>query len=235
MGGGPVCPDASIPCGYVGNEQTPNWDNDLGTYRIRVEFEPQLDLDNSTILGHDDEAPLHPGIPYTAQIVLSDRNGWQDIQYIQLALGGDFDDDDTSMFISLTMGADGAPVAVMESGSENIAVSNLYSSVSLDEQNSSIIKILARFQMTWTFPESFDTDSSSLFIPKLLVTDLPCNEEKYNRALKPKQVWQMMLGALTMISDLTRWMVTFEQSNYVTEKITTILNLMKLLLVQVKR
>ena len=73
MGGGPVCP-ASIPCGYVEAEQTPNWDNDLGTYRIRVEFEPQLDLDNSTILGHDDEASLHPGIPYTAQIVLSDRN-----------------------------------------------------------------------------------------------------------------------------------------------------------------
>ena len=186
MGGGPVCPDASIPCGYVGNEQTPNWDNDLGTYRIRVEFEPQLDLDNSTILGHDDEAPLHPGIPYTAQIVLSDRNGWQDIQYIQLALGGDFDDDDTSMFISLTMGADGAPVAVMESGSENIAVSNLYSSVSLDEQNSSIIKILARFQMTWTFPESFDTDSSSLFIPKLLVTDLPCNEGEVQPCFETK-------------------------------------------------
>ena len=186
MGGGPVCPDASIPCGYVGNEQTPNWDNDLGTYRIRVEFEPQLDLDNSTILGHDDEAPLHPGIPYTAQVVLSDRNGWQDIQYIQLALGGDFDDDDTSMFISLTMGADGAPVAVMESGSENIAVSNLYSSVSLDEQNSSIIKILARFQMTWTFPESFDTDSSSLFIPKLLVTDLPCNEGEVQPCFETK-------------------------------------------------
>ena len=111
MGGGPVCPDSNIACGYVPGEVLPDWDNDLGTYKIRVEFEPELDLDNSTILGHDDQAPLHPGIPYTAQIVLSDRNGWEDIQYIQLALGGDFDDDETSLFISLTKGIDGQPVA----------------------------------------------------------------------------------------------------------------------------
>tara|TARA_B100001093_G_scaffold78817_3_gene70077 strand:- start:18306 stop:23729 length:5424 start_codon:yes stop_codon:yes gene_type:complete len=175
MGGGPVCPDSSLPCGYVPGETAPNWDNDLGTYQIRVEFEPQLDLDNSTILGHDDGAPLHPGIPYTAQIVLSDRNGWQDIQYIQLALGGDFDDDESSIYITLSKGLDDAPVASMESGSSNIAVSNLYSSVSLAEENNSIIKISARFQLTWTFPESFDTDGASLIIPKISVTDLPCN------------------------------------------------------------
>lgn len=176
MGGGPVCPDSNIACGYIPGEVVPDWDNDLGTYKIRVEFEPELDLDNSTILGHDDQAPLHPGIPYTAQIVLSDRNGWEDIQYIQLALGGDFDDDETSLFISLTKGIDGEPVAVMTSGSANIAVSNLYSSVDLDENNNSIIKILARFQLTWTFPESFDTNGVSRITPKIMVTDLPCNE-----------------------------------------------------------
>ena len=176
MGGGPVCPDSNTACGYVPGETEPDWDNDLGTYRIRVEFEPELDLDNSTILGHDDSAPLHPGIPYTAQIVLSDRNGWEDIQYIQLALGGDYDDDESSLFISLTKGHDGLPVAVMESGSANIAVSNLYSSVSLDETDNNLIKILARFQLTWTFPEIFDTDGASLIIPKIKVTDLPCND-----------------------------------------------------------
>tara|TARA_B110000483_G_scaffold24056_1_gene28268 strand:- start:2449 stop:7851 length:5403 start_codon:yes stop_codon:yes gene_type:complete len=176
MGGGPVCPDSNVACGYVPGEVVPNWDNDLGTYKIRVEFEPELDLDNSTILGHDDQSPLHPGIPYTAQILLSDRNGWQDIQYIQLALGGDFNDDETSVFISLTKGIDGTPTAIMESGSANIAVSNLYSSVTLDEENNDIIKILARFQLTWTFPESFDTNGENLIIPKILVTDLPCNE-----------------------------------------------------------
>ena len=175
MGGGPVCPVSNIACGYVPGEVVPNWDNDLATYRIRVEFEPELDLDNSTILGHDDQTPLHPGIPYTAQILLSDRNGWQDIQYIQLALGGDFNDDETSMFITLTKGADGDPIAVIESGSANIAVSNLYSSVDIDENNNSIIKILARFQLTWTFPESFDTNGLSQIIPKVMVTDLPCN------------------------------------------------------------
>jgi hypothetical protein len=175
MGGGPVCPDSNVACGYVPGEVVPDWDNDLGTYKIRVEFEPELDLDNSTILGHDDQSPLHPGIPYTAQILLSDRNGWQDIQYIQLALGGDFNDDETSVFISLTKGEDGDPVALMESGSANIAVSNLYSSVDLDEDNNDIIKILARFQLTWTFPESFDTNGENQIIPKILVTDLPCN------------------------------------------------------------
>jgi len=180
MGGGPVCPDSNIACGYVPGEEIPDWDNDLGTYRIRVEFEPELDLDNSTILGHDDQSPLHPGIPYTAQVVLSDRNGWQDIQYIQLALGGNFDDDETSVFISLTRGADGEPIAVMESGSANIAVSNLYSSVDLDETDNNIIKILARFQLTWTFPESFDTNGISMILPKILVTDLPCNEGEEN-------------------------------------------------------
>ena len=70
---------------------------------------------------------------------------------------------------------DGEPVAIMESGSNNIAVSNLYSSVSIDEDNNSIIKILARFQLTWTFPESYDTNGETLVIPKILVTDLPCN------------------------------------------------------------
>lgn len=175
MGQGPVCPDSNQPCGYAPGETEPDWDNDLGTYKIRVEFEPELDLDNSTILGHDDKAALHPGIPYSAQIVLSDRNGWQDIQYVQLALGGDYDDDDTSVFISLMANEDGEPVAIMESGSNNIAVSNLYSSVSIDEDNNSIIKILARFQLTWTFPESYDTNGETLVIPKILVTDLPCN------------------------------------------------------------
>ena len=186
MGRGPVCPDSSQPCGYAPGETQPDWDNDLGTYKIRVEFEPQLDLDNSTILGHDDQAALHPGIPYSAQIVLSDRNGWQDIQYVQLALGGDYDDDDTSVFISLMADENGEPQAVMESGSNNIAVSNLYSSVSLDENNNSIIKILARFQLTWTFPESFDTNGENQVIPKILVTDLPCNEGEVTPCFEAK-------------------------------------------------
>jgi hypothetical protein len=186
MGQGPVCPDSNQPCGYAPGETEPNWDNDLGTYKIRVEFEPELDLDNSTILGHDDKAALHPGIPYSAQIVLSDRNGWQDIQYVQLALGGDYDDDDTSVFISLMADENGEPQAIMESGSDNIAVSNLYSSVSLDENNNSIIKILARFQLTWTFPESFDTNGETRIIPKILVTDLPCNEGEVTPCFEAK-------------------------------------------------
>ena len=148
------------------------------TYFIRQEFEPEVDLGNSSILGHDDYEPLHPGIPYTAQIKLSDTNGWQDIQYVQVALGGNFDDDESSMFISLAMGDDGAPFAVMTSGSDNIAVSNLYSSVSLEENSETVIIIQARFQLTWMFPETYDTDGESHFLPRVKVTDMPCNDNE---------------------------------------------------------
>ena len=178
MGKGPVCPQSTITCGYRPGEVAPDWDADLVTYHIRQEFEPYVDLANSSILGHDDYEPLHPGIPYTAQIKLSDVNGWQDIQYVQLALGGNFDDDESSMFISLAEGEGGLPTAVMTSGSDNIAVSNLYSSVSLEEGNESVIIIQARFQLTWMFPESFDTDGEAHFIPRIRVTDMPCNENE---------------------------------------------------------
>ena len=107
-----------------------------------------------------------------------DINGWQDIQYVQVAFAGDFDDDESSMFISLAKGADGLPVAVMTSGSDNIAVSNLYSTVSLEEGNESVIIIQARFQLTWMFPETYDTDGESHFLPRIKVTDKPCNDNE---------------------------------------------------------
>ena len=178
MGKGPVCPQSTITCGYRPGEVVPDWDNDLVTYHIRQEFEPVVDLGNSSILGHDDYAPLHPGIPYTAQIKLSDINGWQDIQYVQVALGGDFDDDESSLFVSLAEGEDGLPRAVMTAGSTNIAVSNLYSTVDLEEGNESVVIIQARFQLTWMFPESFDTDGESHFLPRIKVTDMPCNDNE---------------------------------------------------------
>ena len=178
MGGGPVCPVSSITCGNRPGEVLPDWEADLVTYHIRQEFEPEVDLGNSSILGHDDYEPLHPGVPYTAQIKLGDTNGWQDIQYVQVALGGDFDDDESSLFISLAEGEDGLPVAVMTSGSDNIAVSNLYSTVSLEEGNDSVVIIQARFQLTWMFPEAYDTDGESHFLPRIKVTDMPCNENE---------------------------------------------------------
>jgi hypothetical protein len=178
MGKGPVCPVSSITCGNRPGEVLPDWDADLVTYHIRQEFEPEVDLGNSSILGHDDYEPLHPGVPYTAQIKLSDTNGWQDIQYVQVALAGDFDDDESSLFITLAEGEDGLPKAVMSSGSDNIAVSNLYSTVSLEEDNESVIIIQARFQLTWMFPEIYDTDGESHFLPRIKVTDMPCNENE---------------------------------------------------------
>ena len=74
----------------------------LETYFIRQEFEPVADLGNGQILGHDDYELPTSGVPYTAQIKLSDITGWQDIQYVQVSLSGDFDDEDSSMFISLS-------------------------------------------------------------------------------------------------------------------------------------
>ncbi len=180
MGGGPVCPEdlGAQNCGTRGaSEVPPDWNADLVTYTVREEFQPELDAANSTIVGHDDESPLHPGVPYTAQITLSDGNGWQDIQQVQFALGGDFDDDDTSIFISLAPDADGLPVAQMSTGGEFLAVSNLYSSVQLDAEDPNRIIISALFQLTWSFPESFDTDGESFIRPKLQVTDQPCGLE----------------------------------------------------------
>ena len=176
MGGGPVCPPTPQVCGYAPGQVMPNWDADASTYRIRQEFAPVVDLTNSSIIGHEDQQPLHPGIMYTAQVVLSDRNGWQDIQFAQFALGEDVDDDETSIFIQLEEDENGMPKAKLESGGEYIAVSNLYSDVSTfgDDENQLLIR--ARFQLTWSFPEIFDTDGAEHFIPILKVTDKPCNE-----------------------------------------------------------
>ena len=179
MGGGPVCPEdlGSSLCGNRPGEVPPDWSADLVTYTVREEFQPELDAANSTIVGHDDEAPLHPGVPYTAQISLSDGNGWQDIQQVQFALGGDFDDEDTSIFITLAPGEDGMPVAQMSTGGEFLAVSNLYSDVQLDAENPNLVVISALFQLTWSFPESFDTDGETFVRPKVKVTDKPCGLE----------------------------------------------------------
>ena len=149
MGGGQFAAQSSgTACGFRPGEVAPDWDADLVTYIIREEFEPVIDATNSTILGHDDQkTSMHPGIQYVAQISLSDGNGWEDINYIQYALGGSFDDDDTSIFISLEEGLDGEPVAVMESGGDGLAVSNLYSSVITSEDNDSIIVIRAQFRV----------------------------------------------------------------------------------------
>ena len=179
MGGGPVCPEdlGSSLCGTRPGEVPPDWSADLVTYTVREEFQPELDAANSTIVGHDDEAPLHPGVPYTAQISLSDGNGWEDIQQVQFALGGDFDDEDTSIFITLAPGEDGLPVAQMSTGGEYLAVSNLYSDVQLDAQDPNTLVISALFQLTWSFPESFDTDGETFVRPKVRVTDQPCGLE----------------------------------------------------------
>ncbi|MBT5183865.1 MAG: hypothetical protein HOM47_01675 [Euryarchaeota archaeon] len=178
MGGAPVCDMSSEQyCGDRPGEVIPEWDNSLSWYVIREEFEPVMDVDNSTIMGHDDLEPLHPGVSYTATFMVSDINGWWDVDYVQLALAGDFDDDETSIFAYLSKTNDGLPELFLESGGSGLAVSNLYSSVILDPENESRMIVSIKFQLTWNFPEIWDTNGESHFIPKVWVEDKPCGLE----------------------------------------------------------
>ena len=173
MGGSPVC-DVESGSTCVGQ---PDWDASLSWYVIREEFEPVIDIDNSTILGHDDLEPLHPGIGYTATFVVSDINGWWDVEYIQLALGGDFDDDETSIYAMISKNSDNLPEIHLQSGGSGLAVSNLYSTASLVPDNQSRLIVSIKFQLTWNFPEIWDTDGESHFIPKVWIEDKPCGLE----------------------------------------------------------
>ena len=187
MGGAPVCDiEPGEFCGDKPGENNPDWENSLSWYVIREEFEPVMDVDNSTITGHDDMAPLHPGISYTATFMVSDINGWWDVEFVQLALGGDFDDDETSIFAYISQDSDGMPQMYLESGGTGLAVSNLYSSIFLDSENSSRMIVSIKFQLTWNFPEIWDTNGEQHFIPKVWIedkscgidVDLPCNIHK---------------------------------------------------------
>ena len=175
MGGGPVCPQSSTKCGTANDEQPPNWDADLSTYIIREEFIPQFDNSNTSIIGHSDQEPLHPGVYYTAQIVVTDRNGWRDIDTIQLTLGNSLSDSDTSMYITLEESIDGQPVVNVESGSQYIAVSNIYSTAEFGNLEQTKLILSIKFQLTWLFLESYDTDGESFFLPHLSVSDAPCS------------------------------------------------------------
>jgi len=172
-GGGPVCPDVPTPCG-IGSAITPDWDADLVTYSIREEFSPLIESINSTLLGHDDESPLHPGTEYVARLLIGDGNGWQDVQSVHLSLIEDFDDERASIWANFTRPEDGH-VMHLESGSTAVAVSNLYSSSSTEPTNNSILYLDIRFQLTWWFPEEFDTNGETTFVPIVKVTDWPCD------------------------------------------------------------
>jgi hypothetical protein len=178
MGGSSVCSNSGHGngCGSGIGEIEPEWENSLVNYHIREEFEPTLIVENSTIIGHDDRAPLHPGVPYNLILQIGDGNGWSDIAGLHLALAGDFDDDETSIWVTFGDLVNGVPSMHLESGGAGLAVSNLYSMVAPDFTNESLLMVNLRFQLTWNFPEKWDTDGVDLFIPKLEVWDRPCSE-----------------------------------------------------------
>ncbi len=177
MGGGPVCPEEADPCGGGFNEQEPDWDADLVTYRIREEFEPYLESENSTIVGHGDEAPLHPGTQYIARLRVVDRNGWNDISTVQISLTGELSESESSIWANFTKLEDGTLDMYLESGGPGLAVSNLYSDYTLVEGNESILDLNIRFQLTWLFPEEMDTDGESTYVPVIEVSDWPCYQD----------------------------------------------------------
>ncbi len=174
MGGGPVCPGGVVVCGFGGGNHPPDWSADLATYTIREEFPAELDSDNSSLLGHDDSTPLHPGTEYVARLVLVDGNGGDDIMSVHLSLTGDLDDERASIFANFTTPEQGHEMH-LESASTAIAVSNLYSSWSTDPMNDTLLILDIRFQLTWLFPEEFDTDGVVTYIPVVEVIDWPCD------------------------------------------------------------
>ena len=177
MGGGPVCPQSNTKCGFANDEQPPDWDGDLSTYIIREEFIPEFDTSNSSIIGHSDEEPLHPGVYYTAQVVITDGNGWKDIDTIQLTLGNSLSDLDTTMYATISESLDGLPIINVESSSPFIAVSNIYSSAEIGNIEQTKLIVSIKFQLTWLFAESYDTDGESFYLPHLSVSDHPCSIE----------------------------------------------------------
>jgi hypothetical protein len=172
-GGGPVCPGMPATCGDMG-AVLPNWAADLSTYSIRQEFAPMVESANSSLLGHDDESPLHPGTTYVARLLIGDGNGWMDIQSVHLSLIGDLDDERASIWANFTRPELGHEMA-LESGSTAVAVSNLYSTVSTEPLNDSVLYLDIQFQLTWLFPEEFDTDGETTFVPVVEVADWPCD------------------------------------------------------------
>ena len=174
MGGGSVCPPEPQFCGDGASMVPPDWSNDLTTYWIREEFQPALESENSTIIGHDDEAPLHPGTAYIARLRIVDDNGWDDIQTVHLALAGDFNDPAQSIYANFTKQPSGDVSMLLESGGSGLAVSNLYSTYGPDGMNENALVLDIRFQLTWWFPEQFDTDGEATFVPAVEVKDWPC-------------------------------------------------------------
>ena len=178
LGGAPVCPEPPSPCNKDIHGIS-DWTEDLVTYVTREEFEPKLISENSTIIGHDDNTPLHPGVQYLARLRIEDGNGWKDIRTIQLALAGDISDPEQSIYGNVTILPDGTPSVIFESGGDGLAVSNLYSTYGPNpmalEMDSEELFVDIRFQLTWWFPEEFDTDGEVTFIPVIEITDWPCN------------------------------------------------------------
>ncbi len=167
MGGESVCDE---PC------QNPNWDADLTTYYTREDFVPALDMSNSTILGHEDELPLHPNTQYTAILRVSDLNGYQDISELQLSLVGDLGEKEASIWAEFQHHQDGTIGMELSTDGEGIAISNLYSTVVLIPENPNAMDLHIKFQLTWDFPEIWDTNGLQLFVPMVEVADYPCRD-----------------------------------------------------------
>ncbi|GIR00682.1 MAG: hypothetical protein CM15mP9_3850 [Methanobacteriota archaeon] len=170
---------------------------------------------------------------HTATFMVSDINGWWDVEFVHLALAGDFDDDETSIFAYISQNSEGMPQMHLESGGTGLAVSNLYSSIILDPESQSRMIVSIKFQLTLgNFPRGFGTQTvmSTLFRK----SGLKINRVELTQTFLvtyTKQVWAMICGAWIMTYALIPSRVTFLQLNCEMGLTITILNLMRLLTV----
>ena len=75
---------------------------------------------------------------------------------------------------TITSDGEGIPKLHVVSRSDDLAVSNLYSYISLDELSPNKMIVSIRFQLTWEFSELFDTNGESFFMPIVSVFDKSC-------------------------------------------------------------
>ena len=65
----------------------------------------------------------------------------------------------------------------LASRGNGLAVSNIYSHASLEPLNQSIMYLNIKFQLTWSFPEIWDTDGENRKVPVVRLSDMPCDEQ----------------------------------------------------------
>ena len=90
-----------------------------------------------------------------------------------------------------------------------------------------MVIIEARFQLTWMFPEAYDTDGEAHFLPRIKVTDMPCNDNEVVPCFEVEEGLGDNWWSLDNDFRFDTQPGKIEPSNCATARITTILRTMK--------